>query len=447
MHRPPSARDIALRTLTRWRKDGGPIGPLLNSALKGGQLDTRDRSLAMELTYGVVRNITNLDFVLTKFMRRPEEGIPTDVADILRLAAYQVLYLDRVPARAAVFEAVEQSKAFGKGKSAFVNGLLRALLRAGGDIKYPDRNSDPVPYLTVRHSYPDWLVRRWVTRLGVDEAESLMEAGNRVPPLTLRVNTARTTRAALTEILTGAGVGCVPTMYSPDGLVLSGYPPVEEIPGYADGLFFVQDEAAQLVSLLLSPRAGDVILDACAAPGGKAAHMAALTGGEAVIVASDIAPGKLVRLNDNITRLGADSVRPLVMDSCHPAVKGPFDRIMLDAPCSALGVIRRRPEIKLVRTEGDIARLAYLQARMLGALAPLLKPGGALVFSTCSTEPEEGETVVERFLGSNPGFMLDDPSGYLPLPARDLVTVSGYIRTYPHRHGTDGFFAARVVKR
>jgi 16S rRNA (cytosine967-C5)-methyltransferase len=274
-----------------------------------------------------------------------------------------------------------------------------------------------------------------------------MAAGNATPPLTLRANTLKTDRDGLIRLLDETGINCSPSRYAPDGIALETGSPINELPGYRDGLFAVQDEAAQLVPLLLAPKAGDKILDACAAPGGKSAHIAALAGWDAQIVAMDIGLDKTRALTENIRRLGVRKVMPLIADAGAPLpFKDYFDSILLDAPCSALGVIRRRPEIKYARLEKDIRRLAALQARMLRNLASATKPGGVLVYSVCSTEPEEGELLVEGFLREEGGFVLEDARQFIPGNAVELVTEEGFMRTWPHLHGTDGFFAARLKK-
>jgi len=419
----------------------GRAESLMEDASVRHNLDVRDRALAMELFYGVVRNLTSLDYVISRYAVAPQKGIAPRIKDILRLAVYQMTRLDRVPARAAVYEAVEQAKGEGMGASRFVNGVLRTILRE------PDRAAIPPDDLGLLYSFPGWLVKRWVARYGFDEAGSLMRASNSVPPLTLRANTLKTSRDALCTLLTDAGLKATPAIYSPDGLAIEGSPPVRGLPGYTDGLFAVQDEAAQLVSLLLNPRPGGLILDACAAPGGKTSHIQAISNGGAHVVAMDIGLDKLGLLKENITRLKTGGVYMLQADASGPMpLKGGFDGIMLDAPCSATGVIRRRPEIKYNRREADIQRLSRLQGRMLRNVAGLIKPGGALVYAVCSTEPEEGELVVESFIKSGKGFIVDDPGPLLPVAAKKLVTGGGFVRTYPHRHGMDGFFAARMVK-
>ncbi|MBI5189305.1 MAG: 16S rRNA (cytosine(967)-C(5))-methyltransferase RsmB [Nitrospirae bacterium] len=444
-----TARDVAVYVLDGWQEGKGRPESLLRDALHASSLDRRDRALAMEIAYGVVRNLTNLDFVLSKFIKETPRGIPPQVRNVLRAAAYQVIYLDRVPARAAVHDAVERMKTSReKALAGFVNAVLRNLIRGVDSVAYPDREKEPARCLSIKHSYPAWLAERWVKRFGADEAEALMAAGNQPPPITLRANTLKTDRAGLIAGLVEAGIGCTPCLYAPDGVMIKGYPRIEAIPGYAEGLFAVQDEAAQLVSILLSPKPGDDVLDACAAPGGKTGHISALSGGTARITAVDIAADKLVPLKENIARLGLQGVTVMQADVSGPLpFDNGFDRVLLDAPCSALGVIRRRPEIKYTRRQPDVARLARLQASMLGNLSVLVRPGGALVFSTCSTEPAEGETVIAGFIGEHTEWTVEDARGFLPEAAGGLVTPEGYMRTYPHRHGLDGFFAARLVRQ
>jgi 16S rRNA (cytosine967-C5)-methyltransferase len=446
------ARAAALWVLQEWQR-GKPQArrpeTLIKRAFQKFNLDPRDKSLAMELAYGVIRHLLTLDHIISFYVRESGQGVTPTIRDILRLAAYQIGYLDKIPERAAVNEAVEAAKkSGGRAAAGFVNAVLRSLLRNPGKVSYPDPKKAPFSCLSLEYSYPEWLAKRWLGRLGFDEAAALMAAGNATPPLTLRANTLKTDRDGLIRLLDETGIGCSPSRYAPAGVTLETGSPINELPGYKDGLFAVQDEAAQLIPLLLAPQAGDKILDACAAPGGKSAHIAALAGWDAQVVAMDIGLDKTRALTENIRRLGVRKVTPLIADAAAPLpFKSYFDSILLDAPCSALGVIRRRPEIKYARLESDIRRLAGLQARMLGNLALAIKPGGVLVYSVCSTEPQEGELLVDGFLKEDSGFVLEDARPFLPESARELVTESGYIRTWPHRHGTDGFFAARLRKK
>ena len=444
----PSARDAALWALGRFRANPARLEPYVKESFARFDLDGRDRALAMELAYGTVRNLIRIDYTLSRFIREKPGGIPDEMRDIMRIAAYQLMYLTRVPAHAAVDEAVGRAKRLkGPGMAGFVNAVLRALIRGISGVTYPETAEDPINALSIRHSFPVWLTKRWVGRFGPDAAEALMQASNTPPPITLRANTLKVGRDELAGRLTESGISTIPAKYAPDGLIIEPGRQVSELPGYLEGLFAVQDEAAQLVSMLLGPKPGETILDACAAPGGKTAHIASLMGGSGKIIASDISLDKMRLLSENMKRLGIAIAYPLILGAASPLPFGrPFDRILLDAPCSALGVIRRRPEIKYSRIEDDIRRLSWLQGAMLRNLADLVRTGGVLVFSTCSTEPEEGESVIESFLKEDRRFRLDDPASCLTGPARGLVTGRGMLRTYPHEHGTDGFFAARLVR-
>lgn len=458
MHNVSPARVAALAALSRWgvRADargraGGNIKAedIISDESVAAGLDRRDRALALELFYGVIRNLTRLDHTISLFLRQKETKLDPEVANVLRLGAYQILYLDRVPPHAAVNEAVEQAKKlFGRGMGSFTNAVLRSLIRGKDALRLPDRDKDPVAYLALKHSFPAWMVHRWLGRFRLDGANALMAASNTVPPLTLRANTLKISRAELEALLIGAGIDATQARYAPDGLAVRTDSPVRELPGYDDGLFAVQDEAAQLVTMLLQPGPGELILDACAAPGGKTAHIAAISGGGARIVAADIGLDKSMLMKENIARLGIENVGQVVTDMTgRLPFAGRFDRILLDAPCSALGIIRRRPEVKHLRTASDIPRLAKVQAAMLKNAAMCLKPGGVLVYSTCSTEPEEGEQVVEGFLRATDEFVSGMADGLLPDAASGMVTKEGYMRSYPHLHGTDGFFAARITRK
>ncbi len=361
------------------------------------------------------------------------------------------MYLDKIPARAAVDEAVKQAKKSagrgGRGAGGFVNAVLRNMLREPGKVKFPDPENKPLDYLSLKLSYPPWLVKRWEERFGFDGAMALMEAGNGRPPLVLRANRPRVDRDTLAGLFNKEGLETAPGKYAPDALIVNTHGPVPELPGYDEGLFSVQDEAAQLVSILTDPKPGEFVLDACAAPGGKSAHLFSLSGGLAHIVSMDISLDKIKLLNENSLRMKIGNILPVAADAAGPLpFKIKFDRVLLDAPCTALGIIRRRPEIKYLRKPADIARMARLQLSMLENVSGIVAPGGALVYSVCSTEPEEGEGVVEKFLSLHPEFELDDPLPLLPEAAHGLVN-NKFIRTSPHLHGTDGFFMARMVCR
>jgi 16S rRNA (cytosine967-C5)-methyltransferase len=368
--------------------------------------------------------------------------------NLLRLGAYQILFLDRVPASAAVNESVRLAKAFGEGAIAgFVNAVLRAVTRAE-TIPLPDPVDDPILHLSVKYSHPEWLVTRWLARLGPERTVALCAASNEIPPVTVRVNLLRTTRDALTAELSRAGIEVTACRVSPTGLMLRGVALLTELPAYRRGEFYVQDEAAQLVGLAVDPKPGERILDACAAPGGKSTHLAELMDDRGEITAADAGAKRLERIVENANRLGLTSIRPVMADlTGDSSVLGltPYDRILVDAPCSGLGVLRRNPEAKWYKTEEVIRKMAALQLKILAKAGTLLKPGGVLVYSTCTTEPEENENVVGAFRARHPGFRLESLKSVWP-ESPGLVTPEGYLNTTLNPYRMDHFFAAKLIK-
>lgn len=408
-------------------------------------LDVRDRAFLMEIVYGVLRQRDTLDLVLAWLMKKPS-GVPADTLNNLRAGIYQIFYM-RVPEWAAVNEAVE-IEARHRG---LVNGVLRNAIRGreGLDKRLHDLSSgitadDPtqaVAAIASLTSHPAWMIKRWVKRFGVLEAHALAEWNNKIPSLALRVNTLRTGRDDVLRMLEEKGIACQRSDYSPVGLRLEGTVPFRSLG--LGGLAVVQDEAAQLVSLMLAPEPGQRVLDACAAPGGKTTHLAAMMEDRGEIVALDLDGSRLERLMENIDALGIGSVRVVQADLMDYRDEAGFDRVLIDAPCSALGVIRRNPDIKYRRKRGDLVRYGSTQYALLASAARLLRPGGLMVYAVCSTEPEEGEAVVERFLKSFADFDIIDNVPALP----SRFFYGGYMRTWPHRDEIDGFFAVLMTRK
>ncbi len=453
---PGAARDrttpraVALDALGRTLREDFSIEAAVDRA-GIDSLGEADRGLAFELVHGVVRNRAWLDAAIGQKARRGPESLAPVVRDILGMALYQVEFLDRVPDHAAVFEAVDLAKKFApRGSDRLVNAVLRAYLR-DRSVSLPDPERDPVGRLSVLYSHPAWMVRRWIGRLGLEETERLLKANNERPPLVLRANRLCGTREDLLKRLAESGVPSRPGAYSPDAVILEkgGVRP-DRLSGWAEGLFTVQDEGAQMVSLLVDPRPGEKVLDACAAPGGKALHLASLMGNKGEIVAADPSAERLSLIKETSARLGSGIVTPVASDAIGLArifSESSFDRILVDAPCSGTGVLRRHPEGKWRKVEDMIGGFSSLQRKILSAVAPLLKTGGRLVFATCSLEPEEGEDLGPWVSGHLPGFVPVDVSSIFPSGAKGLTTPEGFLRTWPHRHGTDGFFAAVWEKR
>jgi 16S rRNA (cytosine967-C5)-methyltransferase len=424
------------------------FGPALLAEIPPS-LSSEDRALAHELFYGVLRHRSALDWRLAACSTRRWGQVALPVQTVLRLGAYQLLFLDRVPPHAAVHEAVALAKVMaGEADVGFTNAVLRALERRKGELIVPDLLDHPIDHLTAEYSHPVWLVRRWLKRFGLQRTLAMCRANNAIPPITLRVNPLRVTRERLIEVLAKEGAIAEPCRVSPQALTLkTGLPAAPR--AFAQGWYYVQDEAAQLVGLATAPRPGERILDACAAPGGKSIHMAELTGDRGEIVAVDTSPERLVLVEENRRRMGIKSIRPVAADLSNPteaARLGRFDRILVDAPCTGLGVLRRHPEAKWHKTEALIVRLAAKQRAILDAVSPLLKPGGVLVYSTCSTEREENEERVEAFLRAHAGWTVENLQGVLPPAAAPLITPQGYLSTLGNAFDMDHFFAARLVK-
>jgi 16S rRNA (cytosine967-C5)-methyltransferase len=356
------------------------------------------------------------------------------------MTAYQLVFLERVPAFAAVNDAVTLAPR-APGVSAFVNAVLRSFARRGPREREPAPPRDPGEALAVRCSFPTWIAERWVARYGRQDAESLMRALNERPPLTLRANRLRTTRDALARRLADDdGLDCRPTRLAPEGLVVGPGGDPGDWRAFADGDFAVQDEASMLIARLLAPEAGSTIADVCAAPGTKTTHLAELMDNRGRIIALDREPTRLARVGEAAARLGISIVetRAGAVEALAPELHAACDGVLVDAPCSNLGVVRRNPEVKWRRQPSDLAVASRRQSEILRAAATMVRPGGRLVYATCSLEPEENDAVARAFLAATPDFRADPPD-HFPLP----LDADGWLRCLPHRHGTDGFSAVR----
>jgi len=441
-------RDLALKVLDRLHHSAAFSGVLVDEIIRSHPgLTERDRAFISHLVQGAIRWRLRIDWIISQVSRLALEKIDPSILNILRLALYQIFFMDRVPPSAAVNEAVRQAKA-GRARHAagFVNGVLRNTCRKRDNFPLPDLERDPLLYRSVFYSSPEWLIRKWDREWGSEVADSLLSASNRIPGLTIRANTVKTDRAGLVTCLASEGLESRPTPFSPVGLAVGNLRGrVDGLKSFREGLFQVQDEAAQVAAQLLEPVAGEKVLDVCAGYGGKTTHLAALMGDRGEVVALDIHVRRLISLQENAFRLGLRSVLPVGGD----AIRGlsrlftrPFDRILLDAPCSGLGVISRHPDIKWNRTEEDIRRLAETQGAMLGAAASLLRPGGKILYVTCTLSREENEGVVKSLLEAQPGMRLENLKDHAPGWSRDLIDSQGFFRTFPHFHQMDGFFGA-----
>ena len=434
------ARYEALRILVRVEQDKAFADIALEHALDAARLDPRDAGLCTEIVYGTLRWRRHLDWRLGPHLRRPLAKLEPWVRALLRLTAYQVLFLDRVPRWAAVDEAVSLArlKARRAGPAEFVNAVLRALTRPGTPPPLP---ASPVEAAATRWSFPDWIAARWLSHYGPREAEALMVAMNERPPVAIRANRLRITRETLATRLRDEELAETRSaLLAPEGLIVQ-RGAVARWAAFTQGWCTIQDEASMVVARLLAPEPGELIADACAAPGTKATHLAELMDNRGKIIAIDPHPGRLKLLGRAAARLGIAIIDP------HPngvAVVAPrwaarCDGALVDAPCSNLGVLRRNPDVKWRRREDELVRLAAKQRGILEAAALMVKPGGRLVYATCSLEPEENDDVVGDFLRKRPEWRIDAPAESPIAPDDD-----GFIRCLPHVHGTDGFTAIRL---
>jgi 16S rRNA (cytosine967-C5)-methyltransferase len=437
-------RGVALQILRRVEATEAYANLLLDARLRAVRLSRPDRALATELVYGVLRWRGRLDWHLEPVLDRPLAELDAAVRWLLRLGAYQLTALSRVPAFAAVDESVRLARAAGAGRSAgYVNAVLRTLTRRPPRPE-PDPAADPLGHWSGPGSHPAWLVRRWLERLGPSEAAALMAANNGTPPVTLLTNRLRATPEAVAERLRPAAPELAPCGWVPGAFTIRGGGSPGELPGFAEGLVIPMDEAGALPVLALELAEGQSVLDACAGGGGKSALIAAAIGPGGRLLALDSSPRAIRRLQTALTRLGVATAETRQADAREAAAAWPerFPRVLVDAPCSGLGTLRRRPEIKWRRRPEDLARAARLQGELLTGAAGAVQPGGLLVYSTCSLEPEETDMVVDAFLAARPAFALE-AAGPLLAPFADPGRP-GLLRAWPHRHGTDGFFVARL---
>jgi 16S rRNA (cytosine967-C5)-methyltransferase len=443
------AREIATEILAKVDTRKAYADLLLDHALKSAELTARDRALLTEMTYGTLRWRGRLDGALKPHFRRPLEKTDPFLRNLLRLSLYQLMFLNRVPDYAALNDAVQLAKRRGGGRAGgFINAVLRNYLRQKKDLSEPDPLRSSSSAIAEYWSHPEWLVQKWLLYFGRNDTVELLKANNEEAPLILRINLARTTRDQLLQNLTVKGIEAAPTPWSPQGVIVRSRLPVEKLVGFHEGLFQVQGEASQLVVYLLSPQPGERILDACAAPGGKSTHIAETMEDRGEVIATDISEKGLRLVKQNSDRLKLTSIRCIRADCSKPlneTLQRPFDRILVDAPCSGFGTLRSHPEIKWNRGAPDIERLSRVQQTILDRIAASVRAGGVLVYSTCTLIEEENEKIVERFLRSHAEFVLDDAAGYLPSSAKPMVQ-GRYFLSLPQRHHTDGFFAARMRK-
>lgn len=439
------AREAALKILCAVHQQGAYANVALAKELRQGGLSDMDRRFVTELVYGAVKAGEALDWIIKKYLTRPWKRVAPVVQDILRLGAYQLRYMDKVPAAAACNESVELAKRFAnKGAAGFVNGVLRTMVREPAKGAFPAGKGNATLGLALQEQHPEWLVRRWIKEFGYEEAVELCRFNNRQPPLAVRVNTLKTSPSELRLQLAAAGVEAQPSRWVDEGFILEGYGSLDNLSALQEGYCQVQDESSMLVAHVLAPQPGELVLDLCSAPGGKTTHIAALMENRGRVIACDIYEHKLQRVRDNAARLGIGIIDTFLLDARRAGDRfaGQADRVLVDAPCSGLGVLRRKPDSRWRRTPELLRELPGLQLAILQGAAGAVKPGGILVYSTCTITREENQDVVNSFLRENEEFVLENAGERLPVPRGEAM-----VQLYPQRDGTDGFFIACLRRR
>ena len=443
------ARIAAFKALSAVARESADLPSALAHA-RDRLHDERDRALTATIVTGTLRWQRTLDHLIAHVANRPLSKLDAAVVVIARLSLFQILHLDRVPAAAVVDDAVNLTRT-AKVQSAggFVNAVLRSTLRQRHRLPLPERptaidarREDALKYLGITLSHPDWLAARWLDRWGFEHTEQWMQFNNQPAPLTLRVNRLRASRDTVQRGLDDEDVITEPTRYAPDGLIVTSGNPLRRT---GDGTFLVQDEASQLVALTLDAKPGERILDLCASPGGKTVAIAASMNDSGLLVASDVRPKRVALMRDTIRSSGATHVRLVHVPREGELPFGRvFDRVIVDAPCSGLGTLRRDPDIKWRRTEDELPALAATQIDLLTRAAAVVRPGGRIVYATCSSEPDENDDVVGAFLARHPEWRAIDLRGEAPAGVRDVLDEHGTLRTLPFTHGLEAFYAVAL---
>jgi 16S rRNA (cytosine967-C5)-methyltransferase len=438
------ARELALEVLLDFEHRDAYLNLLLSSSLESSRLERRDRAFTTELVQGTMRMKGTLDWVLEKYSDRKLDSLDPVLRLVLRLSAYQMLFTS-VPDHAACDQGVRMARRHtGGGGASYANGVLRALARGKSEITYPDPEQDFARYLEVKYSHPRWVIDMWVDELGKEKARSLCEADNAPRPVSVRCNLLKTGREELAASLAERGFKVSLSHLVPEAILMSGGGSPGATREYKAGHFSVQDQGSILVGHAVSARPGMRVLDMCAAPGGKSNHLAELLHNQGRILSLDVNAGRLSLVEESARRLGNTIIESRVMDAAKASesVEERFDRVLVDAPCTGLGTLSRRPDVRWRKSYGDVDRLSGLQFALLSEGARMLESGGLLVYSTCTISKRENEIVVSRFLESNPGFSPLDAGPLLPggLNGR-------YLQLFPDVHGCDGIFIAVLRAR
>jgi len=443
----PSPRRFAVKILNRIDEQRGYAEPLLNAYLSADEQENqRNKNLITQIVLGTLRMRGYLDWIIKHYYRGSFEEMDIGAKNILRAALFQIFFMDRIPSYAIVNESVELVSPRKQKQKALVNGLLRNVLRTKEHIPWPDRINNPSLYIAVRHSHPLWLVEKWIALFGEEETLQRCASHNIIPPAAIRVNPLKTSRQNMITEMEHAGWNIEGSLYSPDSIhILHAETPVKNTSWFTEGKIQLQDDASQLIAHFLQPQPGEKILDLCAGTGGKTTHMAALMGNKGCIIAVDNQKKKLNSLQEMACRLGITCIKTICRDGRTglPFQPDSFDAILVDVPCTGLGTLRRNPEIKWHLDAGEIPKVVSLQKDLLENAATYLRRGGRLVYSTCTILPEENDDQITSFLMRHREFCQEKYISHIPLSCLD---ENGFMKTTPHQHNTDAFFAALLKK-
>lgn len=438
-------REVALKIINEVVNNNAYANIALAREINRSKLTDQDRRFITELVYGTIKAKATLDWMISHYINRPIDKIAPVVLNILRMGMYQMFFLSKIPVSAACNQAVELTKKYGHlGTVKFVNAVLRNAGRTPEKIVYPDKQKQTVKFLALTYFHPEWLVARWVKRLGAEATEELCRTNNVTPLLCLRTNTLKNTRDELLAILESEGFIAEPSQWTPEGIVCHSSPALSTLKSLREGLFQIQDESSMLVAHVLDPQPGEFIIDTCAAPGGKSTHIGSLMQNKGRILSIDIHEHKLALIRENAERLGISIIETTLLDATRIGSKYPVqaDRVLVDAPCSGLGVLRRKADSRWRKEESMLRELPELQKAILHSAADCVKVGGVLVYSTCTTEPEENQAVVEEFLQGRQDFVLQKTSCFLPA----LNHNADMVQLWPHIDHVDGFFIVRLMR-
>ncbi len=442
------ARETALKILYDINENSAYSNISINKYLEGGNLRELDRAFITDLVYGTVKWLLEIDYLIGKYSSVKMKKLSPWIVNILRLGIYQLLHTDKIPVSAACNTSVELAKRYGhQASSRFVNAVLRNVSKNINNLPYPDK-ANGAEYFSIIYSHPIWMVEKWISLFGVEFTEALLKSNNEVPDFTIRVNTIKTMRNELVQALHKEGIKTRKWKYLEEAVILENPSSITKLKAFKNGLFQVQDESSMLASRVLDPKEGELVMDVCSAPGGKATHMAQLMNNKGTIIARDLHPHKLKLIDNAAVRLGIDIIKTECFDACEldSTMLGKADKVLVDAPCSGLGIIRKKPDIKYSKNITELDELVSLQRKILSNASQYLKVGGCLVYSTCTIQPEENINIVSEFLAENNQFKLIGFENILPDNLKIDSSKDGYIQLYSNINQTDGFFISKMIR-